>query len=657
MKKIIQKAIDHLKVLTAETVSNAGSGHTGTALGASSILFALFKDHYRFDVSDTDFLNRDRFVLSAGHASALYYSLLSMFGFDVSLQDLQSFRKFGSSTPGHPEFGSIGAVETSTGPLGQGVANAVGMAIAEAFLEERFNAIGFPIINNHTYCFAGDGDLMEGVALEACALAGTYNLKRFILLYDSNDVTIDGRRELSSREDVAKKFKAMGFRVIFVKRGNDYAACTRAIARAKKSNKPCIIIFKTTIGIGTEQQGTSAMHSHPLSADELKAFKAKLGIKESFFIPSDVRDYCLQSTIAGKLAHEKWNQDFAVYGTTHPELYKRLLSFFDSKKVDFEKLASNEKFAEMSMRDINSSMLNELAEKFQQIIGGAADVAASTKAILTNGGDFVAGNKRGRNLHFGVREHAMAAINNGIALYEDFLPFDATFLSFSNYMIPALRMRAMMQLPVLDIFTHDSVLVGEDGPTHQPIEQLGQLRSIIGLNVFRPCDANELAAAYKHYLTERQPVTLVLAKQRVQPTGLSSTKGAGMGGYILKASNKASVVLYSSGSEVPLALTVASELEKMNISASVVSMPCMSIFDAQSESYKAKVLQKESKLKVVIEASNDPSWHKYLSENDLKIEVEKYMHSADGDTIYAKAGFSIKHILKQILKKLKTDKK
>ncbi len=653
MKKIVKKSIDYLKSLTAEMVSNAKSGHTGTALGASSILFALFKDHYNFDVSDTDYLNRDRFVLSAGHASALYYSLLSMFGFDVSLKDLQSFRKFGSPTTGHPEFGVIGAVETSTGPLGQGVANAVGMAIAESFLEERFNAIGFQIINNHTYCFAGDGDLMEGVALEACAIAGSFNLNKFILLYDSNDVTIDGRTELSSRENVAKKFKAMGFKVITVKKGNNYDACTRAIARAKKSNRPTIIIFKTTIGIGTEQQGTSAMHSHPLSAEELKIFKSKLGVKESFFIPSDVRDFCLQSTIAGKLAHEKWNQDLAVYGTTHPELYKKLLTFFDSKKVDFEKLANNEKFAELNMREISSFILNELAEKFPQIIGGSADVATSTLAYLKNGGDFVAGNKRGRNFHFGVREHAMAAINNGIALYEDFLPFDSTFLSFSNYMFPALRMRAMMKLPVLDILTHDSVLVGEDGPTHQPIEQLGQLRSIIGLNVFRPCDANEIVAGYKYFLTERKPVTLVLAKQKIQASGLSSVKNALFGGYILKQTSKPRVVIYSSGSEIPLSLSVASELEKMNISASVVSMPCMSLFESQTESYKSKVLQKDAELKIVIEASNDSSWYKYISENDLKIEVEKYMYSADGEMIYQKAGFSTKQILRQILKKLK----
>lgn len=653
MKKIVQKSINYLKSLVAETVSNAGSGHTGTALGASSILFALFKDHYLFDVSDTDFLNRDRFVMSAGHASALYYALLAMFGFDVSLQDLKDFRKYNSVTSGHPEFGTINAVETSTGPLGQGVANAVGMAIAESMMEEKFNAIGFPIINNYTYCFAGDGDLMEGVAQEACSLAGAYNLKRFILLYDCNEVTIDGSVNLTRRENVAKKFKAMGFNVIDVKRGNNYVCCSKAIAKAKKSNKPSIIIFHTTIGIGTEKEGTSAVHGHPMKKDELLAFKEKLGVKESFFIPNDVREFCMETTINGKLAHEKWNQDLAVYGTTHPDLYKKLLSFFEVKKIDFEKIASLDKLKDLSMRDMNSVVLNELGEKLNQMVGGTADVAPSTKAYLTNGGDFLAGNKRGRNLHFGVREHAMAAICNGISLYEDFLPFDVTFLSFSNYMLPALRMRAMMKLPVLDLLTHDSVIVGEDGPTHQPIEQIASLRAIKGLNVFRPCDANELLAAYKTFIEERVPLSLVLAKQKIAKNNLSTFKNACLGGYILKPAKKqAEVVIMASGSEVPLALNVAKELEK-SFDVSVVSMPCFEIFEKQSESYKEKVLQKHAKLKVAIEASSDTIWFKYLNENDVCVQVEDYMHSGDGELVYQKAGFTVKQIIKRISKKLK----
>lgn len=653
MKKITQKSLNYLKALTAETISHAGSGHTGVALGASSILFALFKDHYKFDVSDTDFLNRDRFVLSAGHASALYYSLMAMFGFDVTIEDLKNFRKYNSPTSGHPEFRRINAVETTTGALGQGVATAVGMAMASNIMEERFNAIGFPIINNYTYCFSSDGDLMEGVAQEACALAGSYNLKRLIILYDANDVTMNGSLNLSSRENMIKKYKAMGFKIIDVKKGNDVSACSNAIAKAKRSGQPTLIIFHTTIGIGTNIEGTSAVHGHVMSEDELQEFKSKLEAKESFFIPNDVREYCMESTINGKLYHDKWNQELAVYGTTHPELYKKLLSFFDGKKVDYEKLAANEKFNDFSMRAINSMILNEIAEKLPFVLGGTADVIPSSMAYIQGGGDFVAGNKRGRNIHFGVREHAMAAICNGISLFEDFLPFDSTFLAFSNYMTPALRMRAMMGLPVLDIFTHDSVLIGEDGPTHQPIEQLGTLRSIIGLNVFRPCDANELVAAYKYYLTERLPVSLVLAKQKIENTSLTSIKNALMGGYVLyPAKKQAKVVLISSGSEVPLALEVAKELEKTQ-PVSVVSVPCLELFEKQSASYKEKVLQPNAPLHVVIEASNDSSWYKYLTPNDLRIDLDDYTCSGKGEEVYQKAGFSAKQILKQISKKLK----
>lgn len=653
MKKIAQKSLNYLKALTAETISHAGSGHTGVALGASSILFALFKDHYKFDVSDTDFLNRDRFVLSAGHASALYYSLLAMFGFDVSIEDLKNFRKYNSSTSGHPEFRRINAIETTTGALGQGVANAVGMAMANNIMEERFNAIGFPIINNYTYCFSSEGDLMEGVAQEACSLAGAYNLKRLIILYDANDVTMSGSLNLSSRENIAKKYKAMGFKVIEVKNGNDLSACSSAIARAKRSQQPTLIVFHTTIGVETDKEGTSAMHGYVLSNEELQDYKAKLGVKESFFIPNDVREYCMESTINGKLYHDKWNQELAVYGTTHPELYKKLLAFFDSKKIDYEKLAANEKFNDMPMREINAIVLNEIAEKLSFMLGGTADVVPSSMTYIQGGGDFVAGNKRGRNIHFGVREHAMAAICNGISLYEDFLPFDSTFLGFSNYMLPALRMRAMMGLPVLDIFTHDSVLIGEDGPTHQPIEQIGALRSIVGLNVFRPCDVNELVAAYKYYTTERQPVSLVIAKQKIEKTSLSSIKGALAGGYVLKpAPKQADVVIMASGSEVPLALDVAKELEK-TCSVSVVSMPCFELFEKQSSSYKEKVIQPSAALHVAIEASNDAIWQKYLSPNDLRIGIDDYSCSGKGEELYQKAGFSVKQILKQISKKLK----
>lgn len=649
---IANKTLNYVKSITAQTISNAGSGHTGTALGASSILLALFKDHYNFDVSESDYLNRDRFVLSCGHACPLYYTLLSMFGFDVTLNDLKNLRKQGSKTPGHPEYGVTDGVEVSTGPLGQGVANAVGMAIGESLLEERFNSVGFSIINNYIYCLCSDGDLMEGVALEACSIAGNLNLKRLILLYDSNDVTIDGTLNLTNRENVAKKFKAMGWNVLRCAKGNSYKACSKAIARAKRSNKPTIIIFKTTIGIGTDKEGTSAIHGYALNKEELQAFNNNLGIIDNFYIPSDVRDWCIASTRRGKLQHEQWNQELAIYSNSNPELYKQFLQFFDRRSFDPEKILKNVyQYESFSGRELNKQLLNEIASKMLQFVGGTADLAPSTLAFIDSASNYLAGNKRGRNIHFGVREHAMAAICNGIALYEDFIPFCSTFLSFSNYMLPAIRMAAFMKLGVIYMFTHDSIYVGEDGPTHQPIEQLSQLRSIIGLSVFRPCDVNELLAGYANAIGRKGPTALVLSRQKMPTVENTSYKNASMGGYILKPAKKnADIVIFATGSEVPLALEVAEEIGKRH-DVSVVSMPCIELFENQNQNYQAKVLQKDAKLKVAIEASNDNVWYKFVGENGLVFGVNDYMFSAKGEEVYAKAGFVAKEIAKKIVKK------
>ena len=650
--KILDKTLNYVKSITAQIISNAGSGHTGASLGVSAIMLALFKDHYNFDVSDTDFLNRDRFVLSAGHACPLYYTLLSLFGFDVSLQDLKKLRTLDSRTPGHPELNVTDGVEVSTGPLGQGVANAVGMAIAQTIMAERFNSIGFPIIDNYTYCLAGDGDLMEGVAQEACSLAGTLGLNKLILLYDSNDVTMDGSINIANRENVANKFKAMGWNVIRCNKGNNFYACSRAIARAKKSSLPTIIIFKTTIGIGTDKEGTSSIHGVALNGEELKVFNQKLGVFENFYIPNDVRDFCMESSRRGKLNHEKWNQNLAIYATSNPELYRQFVNFFDRKKIDLDKLSRNVyKWEGLSGRELNKKILNEISEKLIQIVGGTADLMHSSCAYIENGGNYNAGNRRGRNIHFGVREHAMGAIVNGISLYEDFLPFCSTFLAFSNYMLPSIRMATMMKLNIMYFFTHDSIYVGQDGPSHQPIEQLSQLRSIIGLKVFRPCDASELLAGYKFALSNKGPIAFVLSRQNM-PIVDGKFNEACQGGYILKqASKDADVVIYASGSEVSLALNVARELSK-NYSVSVVSFPCVELFEEQSTAYKNKVLQKSARLRVAIEASNDKVWYKYVGDDGLVVGVSDYQKSADGKTIYNRAGFNEKDIIRAINKKL-----
>lgn len=654
---ITQKAINYLKVLSAETITNAQSGHLGVSLGASSILFALFKDHYNFDVSDTDFLNRDRLVMSAGHASALYYSLLSMFGFDVSLQDLKNFRKFESKTPGHPEYRVTEGVEVSTGPLGQGVANAVGMAIAEAVMEERFNTVGFNIIDNYTYCFVGDGCLMEGVAMEAVSLAGTLNLNKLILLYDSNSVTIDGSLDLANKENIAKKFVAMGWNVIKVARGNSYWWCSHAIAKAKKSKKPTIIIFNTTIGIGTQKEGTSAVHSAILSQKELAIFKENLRVKESFFIPSDVRELCMASTRRGKLNHEKWNQNLAMYSSTHPELYKSFLAFFDRKKINYDRIMKNiAKYDGMSLRKINYHALSELAYQCPQVLGGTADVGPSTMAEIDNAGNFSAGYRRGKNIHFGVREHAMSGICNGIALYEDFISFDSTFLAFSNYAIPSIRMRAMMKLPVMSFFTHDSIIVGQDGPSHQPIEQLSQLRSIVGNTVFRPCDYKELIAGYYTCLHQYLPVSFALTRQNVEHIDGTSYEGALQGGYLIEnTSLKPDITIVASGSEVELAVKVAKELRK-KYQVNVVSMPSIEVFEKQPTAYKNKIISKDSTLVLAVEASNDSKWYKILGSNGVFFGVENYMSSGNGEEVYEKAGFNVKNIVKFAETKLKAQK-
>lgn len=649
---IVDKTLNYVKSITAQIISNAGSGHTGSSLGISAIMLALFKNHYNFDVSDTDFMNRDRFVLSSGHACPVYYTLLSMFGFDVSLQDLKNLRVLGSKTPGHPEYRVTDGVEVSTGPLGQGVANAVGLAIAQTLMAEKFNCVGFSIINNYTYCLVGDGDLMEGVAQEACSLAGNLKLNKLILLYDANDVTIDGSVNLSNKENIAKKFKAMGWNVIKCRKGNDFYACSRAIARAKKSDKPTLVIFKTTIGIGTDKEGTSSIHGVALNSEELKTFNKKLGIEESFYIPNDVRDYCMSSSRRGKLNHEKWNQDLAVYATSNPDLYRQFVNFFDRKRVDIDKLVrSSYKWEGLSGRELNHIILNEFASKLPQLIGGTADLMHSTGAYIENGGHYNTGNRRGRNIHFGVREHAMSAIVNGISLYEDFIPFCSTFLSFANYMYPSIRLACSMKLNVIYFFTHDSIFVGQDGISHQPIEQLSQLRSFIGLKVFRSCDANELLAGYDYALTNNGPIAFVLSRQ---PMGVVDGlyDEARQGGYIIKPAQKeAEVVIFATGSEVKLALNVAKELEKKH-SVSVVSMPCIELFEEQTQAYKNKVLQKSAKLRVAIEASNDKIWHKYVGENGVIIGVNDYQGSGKGEEVYSKAGFNEKDIVKAITKRL-----
>ncbi len=643
---ITEKSINYLKSLTAETISNAKSGHTGSALGASSIIFALFKDHLRFDSTNSGWQGRDRFVLSAGHASALLYSTLHLFGFDISTDDLKNFRTCGSKTPGHPEHGIVPGVETTTGPLGQGVANAVGMAIAESMMSAKFGAD--KIIDNFTYCYAGDGCLMEGVGVEACSLAGTLKLNKLILLYDDNNVTIDGNLAIANREDVAKKFEAMGWRVIHEKNGNDYKACTKAIASAKKSDKPVIIIFKTTIGIGTTKAGTNKVHAYPLPADELVAFKQSLEIPESFAVPQDVYDFCQEATAKNLKLQSEWKNNLLKIKEQKPELFKEYNELFKQKNINFEKILKTliEK-GEMAGRDASGIVLNEIAKLSPNLVGGTADLAPSTKAYINDASDFSAENRTGRNIHFGIREHAMGSIANGMALFGGLNVFDSTFLAFSNYMLPAIKMRSMMNASVLSVFTHDSIDIGEDGPTHQPIEQISQLRSLVGLTVERPGTFAEIVAAYKRWLETKKPTALILTKSKLSNFENSTIENAEHGGYVLfETKTKPQIEIFATGKELSLAVGVAKKLE--DIGARVISMPCESVFDKEESSYKRKVLLKSPILKVAIEASNDKLWYKYVGTDGLIFGVDDYQTSGKGSEVYARAGFEEDTIVKKI---------
>lgn len=653
--KIEQKCVNTARALAAQAISNANSGHTGSSIGAATILVALFKDHLIFSSSDNLFLNRDRFILSAGHVCPLLYSVEHMFGFPISIDDLKQLRKFGSKTPGHPHYGETPGVESTSGPLGQGIANAVGFAIAQTMLAERFNVLDDPIFSNKTYVFAGDGCLMEGVALEAINLAGKLKLENLILLYDRNKITIDGEINKVTNENVEAKFRAQGWNVISNVNGNNYHAVTKAISKAKQSSgKPTIIVFDTIIGYGTELAGKPEIHAKPLSEEELSKYLTSLEIKERWSVPEDVKNFCEVATKRNYEIEMNWRRKVNLYSKTNPELYKQLSQFLDKKTIDVEKIVGNKiKEKKISGRDANHKILNILAEKYPNIVGGSADLASSTQAFIEEGDLYSPENRRGRNIAFGVREHAMGAIANGISLYAGLRVFASTYFSFSNYLLPAIRLSAIMHQPVLYFFTHDSLMAGEDGETHQPIEQIAALRTMPNVNVCRPCDTNELIACYDIALNGISPTCFVLAKQDLQ-VQKSTVEGALKGGYVLeKDPGKVSLVLYATGSEVDLALGVKKEFNKSGVKVAVVSFPCIEEFERQTEQYKNSVLFKDVKARVAIEASSDNIWYKYIGEKGKVINVTQYGKSGRGSEVYKKYGFSVANIKKEILKILK----
>ena len=654
---INQKAVNALRILSADQVQKANSGHPGLPLGAAPIAYSLWANNMNHNPKNPNWKNRDRFVLSAGHGSSLLYSLLHMFGYGLSLDDLKSFRQFGSLTPGHPEYKHTAGVESTTGPLGAGVSTAVGMAMAEAHLAAKFNKDGYPIVDHYTYALTGDGCLMEGVAYEALSLAGTLKLDKFIVLYDSNKITIEGDTDLAFTEDVAARFEAFGYQVQVVEDGNDLEAIDAAIAKAKADKeRPSLIICKTQIGYGCPAKvGKASAHGEPLGEDNIVELRKFLGWENqtAFEVDAEIYDHYKDLAEAGANKEEAWKAMFAEYATKYPDEAKLWDEYFAkpdvTKIIDSEAYWAHENKA-MATRAVSGDIINKLKDVYPNLVGGSADLAPSNKTEMKGQGFFSATDRSGRNIHFGVREMAMTAITNGIYLHGGLNPYCATFFVFSDFMKPMIRLSSLMGLPVTFVLTHDSIGVGEDGPTHEPIEQLAMLRSIPNLNVFRPADYTETAAAWASAIgSEATPTAIVLTRQNL-PQLEGSSKEAFKGGYILaEAANKDKIdlIILASGSEVELAVGAKEELEKEGKSVRVVSVPCMDVFEAQSPEYIEEVLPSAVRTRLAVEAANPMPWYKYVGLDGDVVAMDTFGASAPAKILFEHFGFTVANVVEK----------
>ncbi len=653
MIKIDTAVINTIRILAAEAVQNASSGHPGLPLGATPIAYTLWAKHMKHNPKNPNWYNRDRFVLSAGHGSAMLYSMLHVFGYDVSLEDLKNFRQYNSKTPGHPEYKHTPGVEITTGPLGQGVANGVGMAMAEEFMAAKFNKPGFNIVDNYTYVLCGDGCLMEGVASEAASLAGTLKLGKLILLYDSNNITIEGDTSIAFAESVAKRFDAYGWQVISVDDGNDIAAINAAIGIARKdTSKPSIIIVNTQIGYGSPKAGSASVHGEPLGEEGLGKTKEfyKMSLDDCFNVSDEVLAYMKELVQAGIKAEEDWNKMFKEYATEYSGLAKEW-DLWQNGSYD-ELLLNDEGFWKFDSKSIatraaSGNIINYLAQRLPNLVGGSADLAPSNKTAMKDMGDFSSKDYSGRNLHFGVREHAMGSISNAMAIYGGLKIYCATFFVFTDYMKAAMRLSALMKLPVTYVMTHDSIGVGEDGPTHQPIEQLASIRSIPNFIVFRPADGNETAAGWYTAVTNSSsPTCLVLTRQNLPALDIDG-KIALKGAYTLLDSKNSipQVILMSTGSEVHVTLEAGKQLQAEGIDARVVSMPSWELFERQSTQYKESVLPACVANRVAVEAASSFGWHKYVGLKGDVVCIDSFGASAPAEKLFEHFGFTTENIV------------
>ena len=657
-RELDKLSINAIRVLSADAIQKSNSGHPGLPLGAATMAFTLWTK-MNHNGKNPDWDNRDRFVLSAGHGSMLEYSLLHLFGYGITIEDIKNFRQVGSLTPGHPEYGHTKGVEITTGPLGQGICNAVGMAMAEAHLAEKFNKEHFNIVDHYTYAIVGDGCLMEGISGEASSLAGTLGLGKLIVLYDSNNISIEGNTDIAFREDVAKRYEAYGWQVIKVENGNDIDAISNAIDDAKRDSlRPSIIIVKNVIGYGCPaKQGKASAHGEPLGEENIRALKENLGwqLEPAFHVPDEVYTNIDKYIGDSVWKEENWHELFKQYSEAYPELAAEYTKWMKNE-IDKDELLNNEEFwgfdKEMATRESSGIVINRLANIIPNLIGGSADLAPSNKTYMKDKGDFSAEDRSGQNLHFGVREHAMAAITNGMYAHGGLKVFCSTFFVFSDYMKGAMRLSALMKLPIPYVLTHDSIGVGEDGPTHQPIEQLAALRSMPNMAVFRPADSKETAAAWYYAVTNGEtPTSLVLTRQKL-PLYEGCPKRALKGGYIIKEAKKETpdVILMASGSEVELIYKAADELEVKGIDARVVSIPCFELFDAQDEDYKESVLPNCVRKRVAVEALTSFGWHKYVGLDGEIISLDTFGASGNANELFKQFGFTVDNVVDTAVK-------
>lgn len=652
-----QLAINTIKVLSAEAIQKANSGHPGLPLGAAPMAFTLWNDVLKHNPKNPNWINRDRFILSAGHGSMLLYSLLHLFGYGLNIEDIKDFRQLNSKTPGHPEYGHTIGVEATTGPLGQGISMAVGMAMAEAHLAAKYNKEGLDIIDHYTYALVGDGCLMEGISNEASSFAGTNELSKLIVLYDSNNITIEGDTEIAFKESVIDRYKALGWETFLVEDGTDCGEILKAINQAKKSSKPSLIEIKTKIGADSPREGMAKAHGEALGEDGVVALKEKLNwnYEEEFYVPSEVIDSINKDNENRQKVEDEWNALFEKYEREYPEEAARLKSSFEKElpsnlfDEDFYKFEKDD-----ASRGYSGTVLNRIAEKVPYLFGGSADLSPSNKSVMKNSEFFSPKNRGASNINFGVREMSMAAIANGISLHGGLLPYAATFLVFSDYFKPSIRLSALMNQQVLYILTHDSIGVGEDGPTHQPIEQIAMLRATPNTTVFRPADGMETAAAYEYALTNKTgPTVFALSRQKLKNLEETS-KDAMHGGYVLKdLGDRIDIILMASGSEVELICEAAERLNKLGHGVRVISMPSLDLFLKQPKSYKDSVLPNEIRKRVSVEALSTFGWDKVVGLDGITIGMEGFGASAPAEELFKKFGFTVDNIVEKSLELLK----